>query len=57
MDHYSKRQIVTAVLAVLIIVPLAIWGTLALLDLVIHHDPNDPLTKAGGLKPSQMQVK
>jgi hypothetical protein len=58
MEGYTKREIATFVGGFLIATLLV--GGLAwyLLGIFMSSDPNDPLTKAGGLKPSHtMQVK
>jgi hypothetical protein len=50
---------VALVIGTVILVTATIWGTIAVIDrFVLVHNPNDPLVKAGGLKPGQeLQVK
>ena len=59
MDNLSKRDIVALIIGAIMMVPLTIWTTVAVIDkFVLVRDPSDPLVKAGSFKPKQMiQVK
>ncbi len=49
----SKRTIALLVLAVVAATALTVEVTYLVLDRFVLRDPNDPLTKAGGLSPAQ----
>jgi len=49
----SKRTIALLVLAVVAAAALTVEVTYLVLDRFVLRDPNDPLTKAGGLSPAQ----
>jgi hypothetical protein len=53
MGDLSKREVVTIIVGIVVAVTLMIWGTVAVLNhFVLNSD--DPLAKAGGLKPEQI---
>ena len=52
-DDYTKREITAAVCGLLIITALTIWGTICFLSVVVIGERDDPLARAGGLKPEQ----
>ena len=49
----SKRTIVLIILAMIAAAGLTIEGTYLVLNIFVLDNPNDPLTKAGGLSPDQ----
>ncbi|SHG40770.1 hypothetical protein [Bradyrhizobium erythrophlei] len=49
----SKRTIALLVLAVVAAAALTVEVTYLVLDRFVLRDPNDPLTKAGGLSPAK----
>jgi hypothetical protein len=49
----SKRKIALLVLAIVVATALTVEVTYLILDRFVLHNPNDPLTKAGGLSPAQ----
>jgi hypothetical protein len=51
--EFSKRAIVLFVLALIAAAALTIEGTYLILNAFVLHDPNDPLTKSGGLSPEK----
>jgi hypothetical protein len=54
MDDFSKREMATIAVGILIIVGLTVWATFAVMPYLFSSDLSDPLGKAGGLKPEQM---
>jgi hypothetical protein len=52
-DRISKRTIVIITLAVIAAAALTVEGTYLTLKTFVLNNPNDPLTKAGGLSPEQ----
>jgi hypothetical protein len=60
IDDHNKSDFLLILATVMIVAPLTVWITFVALDhLVVLTDPNDPLTKVGGLTPQQeiMRVK
>jgi hypothetical protein len=54
---FSNREILVFVAGSLLAAVLTVLGTLYVFQYyLVLHDPNDPLVKQGGLKPSQ-QIK
>lgn len=52
MEDFSRRTITLSVIGLLVAAILTIAGVYAIIDqFVVNH--NDPIQKAGGLKPSQ----
>lgn len=51
--EFSKRTIVLIVLAMIAAAALTIEGTYLVLENFVLDNPNDPLTKTGGLSPDQ----
>jgi hypothetical protein len=51
----SKRTIALLILAVVAATALTVEITYLMLDRFVLRNPNDPLTKAGGLSPAQDQ--
>jgi hypothetical protein len=51
----SNRTVALLVLAVIAATALTVEVTYFILDWCVLHNPNDPLTKAGGLSPAQKQ--
>jgi hypothetical protein len=49
----TRREIVIVVIALIAVVALTIEGTYYGLHKFLLDNPNDPLTKQGGLKPDQ----
>jgi hypothetical protein len=49
----SNRAIALLVLAVVVAAAVTVEVTYFVLDRFVLHDPNDPLTKAGGLSQDQ----
>jgi hypothetical protein len=56
-EFESRRTIILIVLAMIAAATLTVEGTYLILDAFVLHDPNDPLTKAGGLSPKQDTVR
>jgi hypothetical protein len=52
----TRREIVIVVIALIAVVALTVEGTYYGLHKFLLDNPNDPLTKQGGLKPDQ-QIK
>lgn len=52
-EGLTKRDVVIAVIAILAAAALTIEGTYYALHWFVLDNPNDPLTKQGGLSPSQ----
>jgi hypothetical protein len=50
---FNKREIVLFALAMIVATVVTIEGTYLLLRTFVLFDPNDPLTKAGGLSTEQ----
>jgi hypothetical protein len=58
MEDFSKREMATIAVGILIIVALTVWATFAVMPYLFPTNLSDPLTKAGGLKiEPQLQVK
>jgi hypothetical protein len=55
--EFSKLTIVLIILAIIAAAALAIEGTYLIINAFLPHDPNDPLTNAGGLSPEQKARK
>ena len=53
-DDYTKREITAVVCSLLIITALTIWGAIYFLNVVVIGERDDPLARAGGLKPEQI---
>ena len=53
-DDYTKREIAAVICGLLIITALTIWGTIYFLKVVVIGQRDDPLARAGGLKPEQI---
>jgi hypothetical protein len=51
---FSKKSIVIFVLAMIAATALTVGGTYLVFRAFVHHNPNEPLTKAAGLAPDQM---
>jgi hypothetical protein len=51
--QFSTREIMLFVLVMILATALTVWGTLYVLKTFVLGNPNDPLTKAGGLSQSQ----
>jgi hypothetical protein len=51
--QFSTREIVLFVLVMILATALTIWGTFYVLETFVLGNPNDPLTKSGGLSPMQ----
>jgi hypothetical protein len=56
MDQYTKRELATLVVGMFIAAVLTLLATYYTIQFFVA-DPNDPLTKAGGLKPDQTITK
>jgi hypothetical protein len=55
VENLSKRELVALGIGAFILVAVTIWGTVAVIDrYVLVRSPDDPLVRAGGLKPEQM---
>jgi hypothetical protein len=54
--QFSTREIVLFVLVMILATALTVWGTLYVLKTFVLGNPNDPLTKSGGLSPMQEQA-
>jgi hypothetical protein len=52
-DGLTKRDIAIAAIAMIIATALTIFGTSYVLHKFVLDDPNDPLTRQGGLKSEQ----
>jgi|HubBroStandDraft_6_1064221.scaffolds.fasta_scaffold441938_1 hypothetical protein len=52
-DDYTKREIIAVAGGVLVLTVLTIWGTIYFLSVVVIGERDDPLARAGGLKPEQ----
>jgi hypothetical protein len=57
MENFTARQIVIVIAALLISGGLTAWGTVYVLRTFVLADPNDPLTRQGGLSPVQIIKK
>jgi hypothetical protein len=55
-DKPSKRTVVIIAIAMIVAAALTIEGTYFVLKTFVF-DPNDPLTKAGGLSPEQERAQ
>jgi len=54
IDGFSRRSVILFVIAMIAATGLTIEATYYVITrLVAFYDPNDPLTKAGGLSPEQ----
>ncbi len=57
-EGFSKREIVGFVVALIVVCVLSGWGGIFVVKKYIIGDRDDPLARAGGLKPLQeLQVK
>jgi hypothetical protein len=52
--EFSRRSIILIVLAMIAAAALTVEGTYLILNAFVLHDPNDPLTKAGGFPPASI---
>ena len=52
-EGLTKREMVIVVIALIVVVALTIEGTYYGLHRFVLDNPNDPLTRQGGLKPDQ----
>jgi hypothetical protein len=57
MENFTIRQIIILIAALLIGGGLTAWGTVYVLRTFVLQDPNDPLTRQGGLSPAQVIKK
>jgi hypothetical protein len=55
--EFSSRTIFLIVLAMVAAAALTVEGTYLILNAFVLHDPNDPLTKAGGSSTRQDPAK
>jgi hypothetical protein len=53
MENFTIRQIIILIAALLVSGGLTAWGTVYVLRTFVLADPNDPLTRQGGLSPAQ----
>jgi hypothetical protein len=54
IDGFSRRSVILFVIAMIAATAFTIEGTYYVITrLVAFYDPNDPLTKSGGLSPEQ----
>jgi hypothetical protein len=53
MEDFTRRQLALFVIALLIAGALVSLGTVTVLQKFVLNDPTDPITKQGGLSPSQ----
>jgi hypothetical protein len=49
----SNRAVALLILGAILAAAITVEVTYFVLDRFVLHDPNDPLTKAGGLSPAQ----
>lgn len=57
MDIFTLRQILLFLCALLFAAALVSAGTIYVLERFVLYDPNDPLSRQGGLSPSQQIQK
>jgi hypothetical protein len=55
--EFSSWTTVLLILAIIAAAALTVEGTYLALNAFVLHDPNDPLTKAGGLSPEQKAIR
>ena len=53
MADFTKREVAIIAAGILIATVLIVVATWFLVGIIAPSDPRDPLTKAGGLKPTQ----
>jgi hypothetical protein len=53
MFNFDKRDLVILAVALCVAAVLCVWGAFGLAGYLAANNPNDPLTKAGGLSPAQ----
>ncbi len=53
-DKLSKRTVVVIALALIVATALTIEGTYLVVKILVLNNQDDPLAKAGGLKPGQI---
>jgi hypothetical protein len=52
-QQFSRRSIAAFIAAMLVATVLTVMGTFSVLHRFVLDNPADPLTRAGGLRPSQ----
>jgi hypothetical protein len=53
MFDFDKRDLVILAVALCMAAVLGVWGAFRLVGYLAANNPNDPLTKAGGVSPAQ----
>jgi len=53
-DGFSKREFIAVLGAVIIACALSAWGAVYVIQKYVIGERDDPLARAGGLKPEQM---
>jgi len=56
-DGFSKREILVILGGLLVIAVLGVCGGVYLAKTLVGDRSNDPLERAGGLKPEQIEAK
>ena len=55
MFDFDKRELVILAVALTVAVVLGVWAAFGIAEYLAADNPNDPLTKAGGLSPAQQR--
>jgi hypothetical protein len=53
MFDLSKRELAAIIGTLIIVVAVTAWATVCVIDKYVLGDRDDPLVRAGGLKPEQ----
>jgi hypothetical protein len=53
-EGFSKRDFITLICALIIVCSLSAWASIFVIKNYVLGERDDPLTRAGGLKPEQV---
>jgi hypothetical protein len=53
MFNFDKRDLVILAVALCVAAVLGVWAAFGIVGYIAAANPNDPITKAGGLSPAQ----
>jgi hypothetical protein len=56
-EGFSKRDFVILFCALIVVCGLSAWGSIFIIKNYVVGERDDPLARAGGLKPEQMPAK
>jgi hypothetical protein len=57
MGDFTKRDVLTIIIGMIVAGVLTVWATVTAINYFAPRNPDDPLTKAGGLRPEQTSIQ